>query len=231
MPRAATELIGMTSAVTTSNLDWTIARITNPSDSPKGDSPRGLSWSRRRWPHHAPRRCHVVPRSPALRRELSTGRARHQQLNQAPGDPVGSPDGLMRSGIPPRFRPKMPPASKRSAAAGAVQRLRARTAARVFVQTARGLPVVHWPTRRGLRGSSRRRGSSTSSGAAVGAHVPQARPLRVGAGFATRKSISTPRFLTGLSPLRRLSLDVVVMRYARCCWCGEPIAPPTSLRP
>jgi putative NADH-flavin reductase len=34
MPNAFTELVGMTDAVTSSGLDWTIARITNPTDRP-----------------------------------------------------------------------------------------------------------------------------------------------------------------------------------------------------
>jgi putative NADH-flavin reductase len=34
MPNAMTELAGMTTAVTESDLDWTIARITNPTDKP-----------------------------------------------------------------------------------------------------------------------------------------------------------------------------------------------------
>lgn len=33
-PNALTELRGMTTAVTGSDLDWTIARITNPTDKP-----------------------------------------------------------------------------------------------------------------------------------------------------------------------------------------------------
>lgn len=34
MPNAMAELVGMTNAVTSSDLDWTIARITNPTDKP-----------------------------------------------------------------------------------------------------------------------------------------------------------------------------------------------------
>jgi NAD(P)H-binding len=34
MPNAMTELVGMTEAVTSSELDWTIARITRPTDKP-----------------------------------------------------------------------------------------------------------------------------------------------------------------------------------------------------
>lgn len=55
-----------------------------------------------------------------------------------------------------------------------------------FVHAARGLPLVHGPTRRGLRGPARRRGSSTRPRAAVGARVSEARPLRACPGFATR---------------------------------------------
>ena len=33
-PNALTELVGMTEAVTSSDLDWTIARITSPNDRP-----------------------------------------------------------------------------------------------------------------------------------------------------------------------------------------------------
>jgi hypothetical protein len=34
LPNALTELVGMTKAVTRSDLDWTIARITSPNDKP-----------------------------------------------------------------------------------------------------------------------------------------------------------------------------------------------------
>jgi hypothetical protein len=34
LPNALTELVGMTAAVTSSDLDWTIARITRPTDKP-----------------------------------------------------------------------------------------------------------------------------------------------------------------------------------------------------
>jgi putative NADH-flavin reductase len=39
-PNALTELVGMTAAVTGSNLDWTVARITNPTDRPAKGSVR-----------------------------------------------------------------------------------------------------------------------------------------------------------------------------------------------
>jgi putative NADH-flavin reductase len=41
-PNALAELVGMTNAVTTSDLDWTIARITNPTDRPARGTVRSV---------------------------------------------------------------------------------------------------------------------------------------------------------------------------------------------
>ena len=81
-PNALTEILGMTEAVTTSDLDWTIARMTSPNDKPaKGTVRSGFLGRGQRRLGHDPRRHRRLPRRPAQRQHLPARRARHQQLN------------------------------------------------------------------------------------------------------------------------------------------------------
>jgi uncharacterized protein YbjT (DUF2867 family) len=70
-PNALTELRGMTQAVTESGLNWTLARITNPTDKPATGRVRGwLPRPRRRWLQHDPCRHRPLPPRPGHRRHL-----------------------------------------------------------------------------------------------------------------------------------------------------------------
>lgn len=62
-PSALTELVGMTAAVRDSDLDWTLARITRPTDRPKKGTVRaGFLGRDRVGLRHDPRRHRLLPR-------------------------------------------------------------------------------------------------------------------------------------------------------------------------
>jgi hypothetical protein len=79
MPNAFTELVGMTDAVT--GVDWTIARISNPTDRPAKGTIRAGFLGRDKVGSAMTRADIATSRRPARRRHLPPRPARHQQLN------------------------------------------------------------------------------------------------------------------------------------------------------
>jgi hypothetical protein len=83
-PNALDEITGMTKVVTDSDLDWTIARITNPTDKPSKGTLRGrLPWSRQGRFGDVTRRHCRVPRCAIKRHLAPESRSREQQLKSS----------------------------------------------------------------------------------------------------------------------------------------------------
>ena len=86
LPRAYRELLDMSQLVTDSDLDWTIARFTRPTDGTRTGTIRAGYLGRDKHPRqHHPRRHRHLPARPDHRHPLPPRRARHQQLTSTVG--------------------------------------------------------------------------------------------------------------------------------------------------
>src|SRR3954451_22635736 len=83
LPRTYDEIVGMSQAVTSSGLDWTIVRFLAPQGrSRRGEAAEGLLRHRQAWLRRHPRRHRRLHRRPGRRPPLHRRGPSHQQLTE-----------------------------------------------------------------------------------------------------------------------------------------------------